>query len=167
MPSQPALDRTRDWVLRGVRARVLSPTHSLGPFGTPAAALRWRVNGPGSFWCVRSGWVGSDLTVELDDGQRVMLPLSILRIDATHIWSPEQLLPPVVPEWVGRLRARGGCWWWEVPIQHDSIVELDATLDGRIDDGYRAAARASDVVCAKTAVLRVLPTRAASSAAGP
>lgn len=135
-------------------ARVLTSNQHLGPHRTPAAALRWNIRGTLELNCLRSGWLGPDLLLELGHRQLVTVPLRDLRVEASGIVPAAGPLPRgaarlLMPE------LESTAWtWWELPITQGMTLELTARLPKRAQ-GYRDAAK-DEVLVATEATLHVV-----------
>lgn len=124
-----------DVQLDRVPGTVVTANRFLGPFETPAAALRFAVYTPLDLACVRSGWYGPDLEVALDDGERVVVTLGGLRLRTRGQWwlrtragargelSDEPALLPFLR-------------WWEMPIVQGNRLYVSGTVT-RSSSSYR------------------------------
>jgi hypothetical protein len=130
--------------LDGVPGTVVTPNRLLGPFETPAAALRFAVYTPFDLVCVRSGWYGTGLEVMLDGGERLLAPFDGLRVRTRDRW---------------QLRVRAGrksdlsdepallsfLRWWEMPIVQGNRMYVSGPVN-RPGAGYREAGDAALVL---------------------
>lgn len=114
---------------------VLGAPCALGPFETPAVALRWVLREPWDH-CLGSGWLGEELLVRADDGRRVRVPLAGARLVAPRSrWSPPWGLEPNMPPWIDDVVR--GQWrffrtsetrWMEAAIEAGDRVRIEACV---------------------------------------
>lgn len=148
----------RDVGLDGVLATVLTPNRLLGPFETPAAALRFAVYTPLDLFCVRSGWYGPDLSLELEGGERIVAPLVGLRLDTRDPWSrrvregAKSDLSDEPHLLASLLR------WWEMPVVWGNRLLVSGVVT-RAGLGYREAGAGPSVLRnGRLAQPRVVPS---------
>lgn len=134
-----------DVQLKNVPATVLTPNRLLGPFETPAAALRFAVYAPLDLFCVRSGWYGPDLSLELEGGERIVAPLGGLRLDTKDPWwrrvragAKSELSDE--PHLLASLLR-----WWEMPVVFGNRLLVSGVV-ARAGLGYREAGAAPRVL---------------------
>mgnify|MGYP001608218481 FL=1 len=136
---------------------VLGIEVALGPFETPAVALRWVLREPWNH-CLGSGWLGEDFVLRADDGRRVHVPLRGLRLVAPRSrWSPPFGLEPHMPAWIEDVVGRQWRFfrssetrWIEAPIQAGDRVRIEACLEP-CDGDYRSAGTDVDAIATNAA----------------
>lgn len=155
-----------------VRGVVLGRNVPLGPFATPAVALRWIVV-ERRVRALVSGWLGDDPLVACDDGRRVRVALR----GAELVTDPKRTLGPLylepgTPDWIRDLLERkywrffrlDATTWTERVLVAGDRVELSGERLVPLGSDYRAAAGDADAVLegARARVVALAEARQAS-----
>lgn len=154
-----------------VRGVVLGSNVPLGPFETPAVALRWFLAEPWAH-ALGSGWLGDDPVLTADDGRRVRIALR----GADLVTHPRRVqgplhLEPATPEWVHDVLERR--WWRFFRLDFTTWTERALVAGDRVEivgerlssssRDYRSAADDVDAVVEGGVRIRLLELSASSS----
>jgi hypothetical protein len=122
-----------------VGATVVGDARPLPPFGERCVAMRWRLSDGLRGRVIASGWLGEDLTLELEGARRLVIPLAALTVRAPEArWSKVVDLPEPAPPWLSSRWVRRRTVWWELPLYPGMAVELEHDGMPRAT-GYREA----------------------------